>query len=195
MNLLDRSICFVSSLIFLILGLIGFLGSIGMFAIGDQPLARAVHSWIFTEGSGGVNMVAFTGNIILFGMGILLAGVAFRRSKPPNSILMETAEGEIEVHRQVLKDVVIRLKDQMDGIQEVDPILSDSGGEIHLVVEVVVDSSNDIPAHLESFKKRLRKTLDEEFNIKNLDRVTVRMKNISGSRSDKHQKISNPNNS
>jgi len=71
----------------------------------------------------------------------------------------------------------------LEGIREVDPILSDEGNEIHLVVEVGVDSAGDIPKRVQTFKKRLRERLMENYRIKNLDRVTVRMKNISDPKS------------
>ena len=185
MNFFDRLICGLASVFLFFLSLTGLLDIAQVFPDADHPLARGVRSWFFSEGDFGTGVISFSGYLLLFGMGLLLISVAFRRKREPNSIQMETGEGEVEISREVLVELVHRLQDQLEGIREVDPILSDEGNDIHLIVEVGVDSNGDIPNRLQAFKKRLRERLMENFRIKNLDRVTVRIKNLSDPQSSK----------
>jgi uncharacterized alkaline shock family protein YloU len=180
----DRLVALASSVLLILVGGTGLLDWFALFGQPDRPVAQAVKSWFQQPSSTSDGLLVFAGYFLLIVVGAWLARVVLRGTGGEEVVLIETGEGEVELSIGVLENVIASLTEEMDGIRSVEPEVVRSGGSTNVRVNLDVMGESDVPSRVGQFKKRLREELSDHFPIKDLESISVRIKNMSDYQSD-----------
>lgn len=176
---MERFVSLLASLALILIGGTGILTWLGFFGPEDRPILRAMKSWVYESPGTFDGPLMFVGYILVLLIGCWLASLALRNGASDGVVLMETKEGQVEISLEALGDVIVSLRDEIEGIRSVSPEIARESDAVNIRVNLEIAGNVNVPDIVEKFKEKLRSELSDVFKIKNLETISVRIQNMS----------------
>ncbi|MHB8169927.1 MAG: alkaline shock response membrane anchor protein AmaP [Thermincolia bacterium] len=170
MGLFDRALLTLYSSFVGIMSVIMLLVALGWTDIGyylSYAFATDEHRYVIVAGS-----------IIFFFISVKLVLAAFHKKGVVNTLIQDTAMGQVRISLEALEGLVKRVSYQVKGVREVKPYIIVEPNGVKVLIRTVVSPDISIPEMTNEIQSGVRDYLSEVAGI-SVHSVKILVENIS----------------